>query len=187
MIAGIDPGLAGALFFIDAERPSTGEAIDLPIHVLTRGGKKKRELDIAGLVGILTAHQINHAFVEQVGAMPGQGISSTFSFGKTFGIILGVVAALNITLTLVPPVRWKRELHVLKDKDAARARASQLLPEAAYQWRFKKDHGRGEAALLALYGLRLSGAPPKTAKQPRVAEAGDGEMLVSDTVSDLWR
>jgi crossover junction endodeoxyribonuclease RuvC len=186
MIAGCDPGLAGALFFIDPERPATGEAVDLPIHVLTRGGKKKRELDIAGLIGILAARQIEHAFVEQVSSMPGQGLSSTFSFGKTFGIILGVLSARNIPFTLVAPVRWKREMHVLKDKDAARARASQLLPAAAIQWRFKKDHGRAEACLLALYGLRLSGALPETAKKPRAAETGDGEMLVSDDVSDLW-
>jgi crossover junction endodeoxyribonuclease RuvC len=187
LIAGCDPGLSGALFFIDPERPATGEAVDLPIHVLTRGGKKKRELDIAGLVGILAEHPIDHAFVEQVSSMPGQGLSSTFSFGKTFGIILGVLSALRLPYTLVVPIRWKRAMHVLKDKDAARARASQLLPAAAHQWRFKKDHGRAEACLLALCGLRLSGAPLETAKKPHAAETGDGEMLVSDDVSGLWR
>jgi crossover junction endodeoxyribonuclease RuvC len=85
--------------------------------------------------------------------MPGQGISSTFAFGKTFGIILGVLAARGIPLTLVPAVRWKRRLHVQKSKDAARARASQLLPRCADQWRLKKHDGRAESALIALFGL----------------------------------
>jgi crossover junction endodeoxyribonuclease RuvC len=138
MIVGIDPGLSGALFFLDSGCPSTGEAVDLPVHVLTRGGKKKREL-------------------EQVGAMPGQGVSSTFALGKGFGVLIGVIASRSIPLTLVPPVRWKRALGVPKAKDGARARASQLLPEAAHQWRLKKHDGRAEAALIALYGARQLG------------------------------
>jgi crossover junction endodeoxyribonuclease RuvC len=158
MIAGLDPGLAGALFFLDPSNPANGEAVDLPVHMLLRGAKKKRELDIAGLIGILAVRRITHAFVEQVGAMPGQGVSSVFAFGKTYGAILGVIAARGIPLTLVPPVRWKRALHVPRAKDAARARASQLLPQAADQWRLKKHDGRAEAALIALYGAReLSG------------------------------
>ena len=158
-IVGVDPGLSGALFFIDPARPSTGEAVDLPIHVLTRGGKKKRELDIAGLIGILTSHRLDHVFLEQVGAMPGQGVSSVFAFGKTYGVILGVIAAHTIPLTLVAPAVWKRALAVPKAKDGARARASQLLPDAAHQWPRVHHHSRAEAALLALYGARkLNGA-----------------------------
>jgi crossover junction endodeoxyribonuclease RuvC len=158
MIVGIDPGLSGALFFLDPNCPSSGEAADIPVHLLVRGGKTKREIDISGLIRILTVRRIDHAFVEQVGAMPGQGISGVFAFGKCYGIVLGVLAACSIPMTLVPPLRWKRALAVPKAKDGARARASQLLPEAAHQWRFKKDHGRAEACLLALYGLRTLGA-----------------------------
>jgi hypothetical protein len=157
MITGIDPGLSGALFFLDPHDPATGESVDLPVHLLTRGGKNKREVDIAGLIRILALHQLTHAFVEQVGAMPGQGVSSVFAFGKTYGIILGVLAARSIPLTLVAPVRWKRALGVPKAKAAARARASQLLPQAAHQWPLKKHDGRAEAALIALYGARQLG------------------------------
>jgi crossover junction endodeoxyribonuclease RuvC len=153
-IAGTDPGLAGALFFLDPSRPSLGEAVDLPVHMLTRGGKKKRELDVAGLIGILTSRRLEHVFVEQVNAMPGQGVSSTFAFGKGYGIILGIIAAHNIPLTLVAPAVWKRTLGVPKAKDAARARGSQLMPQCAEQWRLKKHDGRAEACLLALYGVR---------------------------------
>jgi crossover junction endodeoxyribonuclease RuvC len=118
-----------------------------------RGGKQKRELDIIQLIDILARRQLTHAFVEQVGAMPGQGVSSTFAFGKAFGIILGVLAARSVPLTLVPPVRWKRAMGVLKgSKDGCRARASQLLPAAAHQWPLRRHDGRAEAALIALYG-----------------------------------
>jgi crossover junction endodeoxyribonuclease RuvC len=154
MIAGWDPGLAGALFFLDPSGPTNGEAIDLPVHLLVRGGKKKRELDVAGLVGILAAHRIEHAFVEAVASMPGQGVSSSFAFGKCFGVILGVLASHAVPVTLVTAAVWKRALGVPKAKDGARARASQLLPGAASQWTLVKQHGRAEAALLALYGAR---------------------------------
>jgi crossover junction endodeoxyribonuclease RuvC len=153
-IVGVDPGLSGALFFIDPNHPLTGEAVDIPTHVLTRGGKKKREIDVVQLIHVLALRRITHAFVEQVGAMPGQGVSSVFAFGKGYGVILGVLAARSIPLSLIPPVRWKREMRVLKDKDGARARASQLLPDAADQWPRVHHHGRAEAALLALYGAR---------------------------------
>jgi crossover junction endodeoxyribonuclease RuvC len=154
MIAGIDPGLGGALFFLDPSGPTNGEAIDLPVHLLVRGGKKKRELDIAGLVGILASHRIDHAFVEAVASMPGQEVSSSFAFGKCFGAILGVLASHAVPVTLVAPAVWKRALNVPKAKDGARARASQLLPEAASQWPLVRHHGRAESALLALWGSR---------------------------------
>jgi crossover junction endodeoxyribonuclease RuvC len=154
MIVGIDPGLSGALFFLDPGNPSNGEAVDIPTHTLTRGGKQKREVDIAGLIAVLAMRPLTHAFIEQVGAMPGQGVSGVFAFGKCYGVVLGVIAARSIPLSLVPPVRWKRALGVPRAKDGARARASQLLPEAASQWPLKKHDGRAEAALIALYGAR---------------------------------
>jgi crossover junction endodeoxyribonuclease RuvC len=155
-------------FFLDPGNPSTGKA-DLPVHVLTRGGKKKRELDIAGLIGILSLRRLTHAFLEAIGAMPGQGVSGVFAFGKCYGVILGVIAARSIPVSLVPPVRWKRALVVPKAKDGARARASQLLPEAAHQWRLKKHDGRAEAALIALFGLRaLNGSAVLAPSAPEI-------------------
>jgi len=114
MIVGIDPGLSGALFFFDPQHHSTGEAIDLPVHMLTRGGKNKRELAIAGLIRLLALRRINHAFMEQAGAMPGQGVSGVLAFGKFYDVILGVLAARSIPLSLVPPIPWKRALNVVR-------------------------------------------------------------------------
>lgn len=153
IIAGIDPGLSGAVAFLDA--PSGWmRAEDLPVHQLARGGKAKREVDAVGLADLLRSAKIGHAFLEQVGPMPKQGVSSVFSFGKTYGVIIGALAALGIPVTRVPPALWKRTLLVPAAKDGARARASELMPQSAFLWPLVKHDGRAEAALIALYGCR---------------------------------
>lgn len=152
MILGIDPGLSGALAF---KGENTLVAIDMPTVSIQRNGKNKREIDLAGLVSDIDAlGPVEHAYVEQVGAMPGQGVSSVFSFGKSYGSILGILAAKRIPYTLVSPVRWKKALQVPAGKDAARHRASQLLPQYAELWPLVKHDGRAEAALIAVYGER---------------------------------
>ena len=151
IVCGIDPGLSGAICLLDTE--GTFCINDMPVHALTRGGKNKRELDARRLATLLSG-RFGHAFVEQVGSMPGQGVSSVFAFGKSYGIVLGILAAHGVPLTLVSPVKWKRALQVPASKDGARARASQLLPHAAGEWPLVKHAGRAEAALIALYGLR---------------------------------
>jgi crossover junction endodeoxyribonuclease RuvC len=160
IIAGCDPGLSGAVA-IDHNGLLT--VVDIPTYELSRGGKNKREIDTHGLVQVLTAN-IDHIFIEQAGSMPGQGVSSVFSFGKTYGIIIGICAALKVPYTLVPPQRWKKALGVPKEKDGARARASQLLPQTAHQWPLKKHDGRAEAALICLWGKQQS-APQKTSRR----------------------
>lgn len=159
IIAGIDPGLSGAIVIIDTE--GSFVVSDMPTHSLVRGGKNKREIDAHQLKHAL-GWKIDHAFVEQVNAMPGQGVSGVFAFGKAYGIIIGTLAALEIPMTFVAPVKWKRALQVPASKDGARARASQLLPQAAAQWPLIKHDGRAEAALIALYGAQtLNAAIPR--------------------------
>jgi crossover junction endodeoxyribonuclease RuvC len=149
---GIDPGLHGALCFM-----SNGGAdlrvVDMPIHHLSRNGKAKNEIDLVELSRLIDAGTVNHAFVEQVGPMPGQGISSVFAFGKGYGAVLGILAAHFIPVTMVTPQRWKKALQVPAEKDGARARASQLMPRHAGNWTRVKDDGRAEASLIALYGI----------------------------------
>jgi crossover junction endodeoxyribonuclease RuvC len=157
ILAGIDPGLSGAVAFLDV---ATGAVLDIaymPTLALSRGGKNKREVDAHALARLIGDRRPGHAFVELVGAMPGQGVSSVFEFGKSFGVVIGVLAALGIPFTLVAPVVWKRALGVPAAKDGARARASQLLPAAAHHWPLVKHDGRAEAALIAYYGLRQLG------------------------------
>lgn len=150
---GIDPGLSGALALYEPVADAL-TIYDVPVHELTRNSKAKREVDAQGLVDLVAALSADRptVFLENSTPMPGQGAASTFSFGKTFGIIYGVCAAQKLVIHKVAAVKWKRDLAVPKDKDGARARASVLLPAHTKNWPLKKHDGRAEAALLALYG-----------------------------------
>lgn len=159
-ILAIDPGLSGALAMLRAD--GSLEIHDMPTFALTRGGKAKREIDafsLARIIDDMTKRAPGlSAVLEQVGAMPGQGVSSMFAFGQSFGIAKGVLAANFIPTELVTPAVWKRAMGVTKDKDSSRARASQVFPRYCGEWSRVKDDGRAEAALLALYAQRASQA-----------------------------
>jgi crossover junction endodeoxyribonuclease RuvC len=91
------------------------------------------------------------AVVERVGAMPGQGVTSMFSFGLACGIVHGALGALEVPMELVTPQQWKQEMHV--GRDNARQRASQLLPAGSRLWPLVKHDGRAEAALIGLWAI----------------------------------
>lgn len=149
MILGVDPGLNGALAFLDIVA-GTLTVHDMP--TIEAGVKSKRVVDESGLARMIDASSANHAYVEKVGAMPGNGAVSMFGFGVSFGLVRGVIAANFIPVTLVPPQTWKRVLGVPAAKEGARARASQLLPAFSHLWPLVKHDGRAEAALIAYYG-----------------------------------
>jgi crossover junction endodeoxyribonuclease RuvC len=157
-IIGIDPGARGAVAVIT--RGKVVDIADMPITEV----KGKARVDASRLSQLLAVMNGDHAFLERVGAMPGQGVSSMFAFGQALGIVQGVLGALCIPLTWTPPVQWKAALRVPAAKDGARRRASELLPAAAHYWPRVKDDGRAEAALIALYGSQSMGlvkaAPP---------------------------
>lgn len=168
IIAGVDPGLHGGIAFLS---PDGCETLPMPILHLTRGGKAKGEIDAHTLAQIFWQRHAGHAFVEQVGAMPGQGATSMFAFGQGYGMVRGILAAVGVPYTLVSPRKWKAALGVPASKDGARARASQLLPGAADQWPRVKDDGRAEAALIALHGQQsLEGIYKSMADAIRGAE-----------------
>jgi crossover junction endodeoxyribonuclease RuvC len=157
LVLGIDPGLSGALALYDSECDLL-EVCDVPTHLLTRNGKNKSEVDVQALVDLVDGMAVNRprVFIENSTPMPGQGAASIFSFGKTFGLLYGVAAGRKLVIERVAPVKWKNALGVPKDKDGARARASVLLPTHSARWPLKKHDGRAEAALIALYGARVS-------------------------------
>ena len=95
------------------------------------------------------------ATVELVNAMPGQGVSSTFRFGQATGAVAGVLGALAVPVRLVTPSKWKGALGLPADKEAARQRAIETWPHLAHRFARKMDHGRAEAALLALYSRNI--------------------------------
>ncbi len=149
ILLGVDPGLSGALAFYDGHELMIH---DMPTLTITKNGKEKRRVDLMALLGILRTYPVKHCFLEAVNAMPGQGVTSMFSMGRTFGHIEMGIASCNIPITEVHPRAWKQKMNCTADKDSSRLRASQLLPNEAHQWSRKKDDGRAEATLLALYG-----------------------------------
>lgn len=152
MIVGIDPGASGAIAFFD---PKAGilHVHDMPVMEIERSGKTKREISPTLLANILHddwGHNI--VWIEKVGAMPGQGVSSMFQFGRGVGMIEGVIAAEGLSLNYVTPQAWQKAVGVRGGKDGSRLRAVELFPKYANLFARKKDDGRAEAALIAWYG-----------------------------------
>ena len=153
-ILGIDPGASGGIAFFSMQRGLLS-IFDMPTVEVKRGGKNKREVSAAMLNAIIGARDIDAAFVEKVGAMPGQGVSSMFQFGRSVGMIEGVLAALEIPTNYVTPQVWQKAVGARGGKDASRARAAELFPAYAANFTRKKDDGRADAALIAWYGAQL--------------------------------
>lgn len=189
IIAGIDPGLSGGVALLDTGGPAGCQVWDMPAHALTRGGKKKREIDPHRFAALIGDNRVEHAFIEQAWAMPakgphaqgkGQGASSAFATGKGYGVLIGALAALRVPYTIVSSMKWKRALAVPAAKDGARSRASQLLPNAEHQWQLVKHDGRAEAALLALYGSREIAGNRVELPAPREARSRGDRVLDTD-------
>ena len=151
LIIAIDPGIAGALAFLPDGAPAVVH--DMPV---VAGRVDAHALH--ALVRLDTKDIPAHCFLEQSQSMPSQGVTSTFHYGISYGILLGILAALEIPYTEVRPGKWKRALGLGKEKEDARLRAMQLFPHCDLH--LKKYHGRAEALLLGWYGLRqLPGLP----------------------------
>lgn len=149
---GIDPGLSGAVALLRSD--GHAEVHDVPT-VEARRGKKEIDLSaLAHLVRDLRGAGSFEAAVELVGAMPGQGVTSMFNFGCSYGGIRGVLAGLSVPVTLVTPRKWMREMRVPSGKEGSVARASQLCPALASRFRGPRgglEDGRAEAVLIAMW------------------------------------
>lgn len=152
IIVGVDPGAKGAITKIDPIE-HTIEIFDMPTFEIKTGQKKKTVMDHSGLGNILNDERIIHLYIEEVNARPGEGVVSSFTFGRNFGTVLGACGGLQIPVTQVRPAAWKAQLKVPAEKDAARYRASQYFPKCSTAWKRKMDDGRAESALLAFYGF----------------------------------
>jgi crossover junction endodeoxyribonuclease RuvC len=153
MIIGIDPGITGALFFYSEDGK---EVYDMPIMQKSSGkGNQINPYELANLLDQIYARE-SKVYLERVNSMPNQGVASMFSFGKSAGIIEGVLAALKIPVVMVTPNKWKKKAGLTgKDKDAARTLAIQLYPDLSDQLSRKKDIGRADAILIAHFGKEL--------------------------------
>ena len=154
LIVGIDPGITGA---VAAVTPSGALqwVVDMPIRDAGKRARKANEIDGASLARLLRVYvaDIGEVWIEEVSAMPGQGVSSMFGLGDSRGCIRGVIEALGLSTQRVHPRAWKRSLGLDSDKDASRALAIRLYPGCEALAR-KKDHNRAEAILLARYGAQ---------------------------------
>jgi crossover junction endodeoxyribonuclease RuvC len=154
-VLGVDPGATGALAMWDTGLDAMVVA-DMP-SVLVRVGKgRRRQLSETWLADIVRGYEPDCAWMERVHALPGQGVTSSFSFGLAYGIARGVLAALGVPVTLVTPNEWKRSFRLGPDKNEARLIAARLVPLSAPRFARAMDDGRAEAALLALFGANQS-------------------------------
>ncbi|MEC7143889.1 MAG: crossover junction endodeoxyribonuclease [Pseudomonadota bacterium] len=140
MIIGIDPGLSGAVAILKDNKVLN--IFDMP--VMSEGKKNKKQLNSAQLVNIIKDNTKNDVeiavVVEQVNAMPGQGVTSMFNFGQTFGAIKGVCAALNLPIFFVRPSKWKKHFELINSsKDSSRTKVIEMYPSLSNQLTKKKD------------------------------------------------
>ncbi len=157
IILGIDPGLTGAVAVLDGEGKLL-DVYDMPVITMKVGKSIKRRLDARGLA-VYVKRQMDsapcYAYVEQVGAMPKQGVSSTFNFGQSYGIILGIIAAYGLPFKTLTPSYWKGKTGLTgQPKDASRMAAIREWPEMSHMFSLKKHDGRSDAALIGLAGVR---------------------------------
>lgn len=155
IVCGIDPGLSGGIAFIGGD-PS---AYRVPIKTQKIGKKTKRYLDLVSIIKLLQDKKPDVVYIEKQQAMPRQGVSSTFQTGFGYGIYIGLLVALNIKFVQVSPAMWKKTLEVSKDKDLARARATELIPDLSHKWQKKVEDGVAEAAMIAYFGLSWGQSP----------------------------
>ena len=151
-IIGIDPGLSGAIAVMQDKKVIN--MYDMP--VMAEGKKNKRQLNSSQLVNIIKEN-INEneetiVVVEQVNAMPGQGVTSMFNFGQTFGAIKGVCAALKLPIFFVRPSKWKKYFELINSsKDASRTKVIEMYPTLSAQLTKKRDVNKSDAVLIAKF------------------------------------
>jgi hypothetical protein len=188
IVLGIDPGITGGLALIESgERHRVLLAGDIP----TLGEDHKRRVHVLAVLKFIRTHMPDHAIIERAQAMPDQGASSGFNYGRAVGALEACVQGLMIPLTIVETTAWKKAHGLIKPSDVdgkawskivkenSRQRAIMLFPDAPFFQR-KLDHGRAEAALIASYGVQLLTQPatviaPKGRRKP----AGTARMKFS--------
>jgi crossover junction endodeoxyribonuclease RuvC len=153
-VLGVDPGIRGGLAVVaveDGAAPQLVEAIDIPVN----GAGAKERVDVAAIRNFIDRHKPIRALIERAQAMPKQGASSGFKYGRAVGAIEAAITLCLIPVEIVEPSVSKRFWRLPgKDKESGRQLALQLFPAAHAALVRKKDHCRAEASLIALYGAR---------------------------------
>ena len=154
LIIGIDPGISGAIcFFKDGQ---IKEIIDMP--VMADGKKNKRQIngpqvynEISSRINKFSKKDIT-VVIEQVSAMPGQGVTSMFNFGQSFGVLKGICSAMQLSMFFIRPVKWKKYFGLIKtEKDASRTKVIEIFPYISSELSRKKDSNKADAVLIASF------------------------------------
>lgn len=186
-VLGIDPGLSGGLAFIEAgsHRPFLLHACDVPVA----GEGAKRRVVASIVIALIQKYAPDHAFIERAQAMPDQGASSGFNYGRAVGALEASVEGMQIPLTIIESTAWKKFHGLIKrEKEDSRQRALMLFP-GSLAFQRKMDHNRAESALIAYYGMAtLTSVPspqsPKAASVRRgTAQPSQGDLLDRATES----
>ena len=152
IIIGIDPGITGGISVL--ENKKVIEVFDMPTMI--DGKKNKKQVNGAQVTNIIKERLDDEkeiaVVVEHVNAMPGQGVTSMFNFGQSFGVIKGICSALSLPIHFVRPTKWKKHFNLIKtNKDASRTKVIQIYPEISSKLSRKKDSNKADASLIARY------------------------------------
>ena len=154
LIIGIDPGISGSICFL--EDGIIKDVLEIP--TMTEGKKNKKQVNGSQIYNeisfrIKTYEKKNiKVVIEQVSAMPGQGVTSMFNFGQSFGILKGICSAMQLPIYFVRPAKWKKYFNLINsEKDASRTRAIEIFPYFSSNLSKKKDSNKADAILIASY------------------------------------
>ena len=154
LIIGIDPGISGSICFLQDGKILN--VIEMP--TMTEGKKNKKQVngsqiynEICKIIDNIEKQDIR-VVIEQVSAMPGQGVTSMFNFGQSFGILKGISSAMQLPIYFVRPAKWKKYFNLINsEKDASRTRAIEIFPYFSSQLSKKKDSNKADAILIASF------------------------------------
>ena len=154
LIIGIDPGISGSICFL-----KDGKILDvIEMPTMTEGKKNKRQVNGSQIYNEIlkrinkVENQEIRVVIEQVSAMPGQGVTSMFNFGQSFGVIKGICAAMQLPIFFVRPAKWKKHFELINtQKDASRTKAIEMFPKISSILSKKKDSNKADAILIASF------------------------------------
>ena len=154
LIIGIDPGISGSICFFE-----DGKILDVvEMPTMTEGKKNKKQVNGSQIYNEIEKriHKIEkqdiRVIIEHVSAMPGQGVTSMFNFGQSFGILKGICSAMQLPMYFVRPAKWKKYFGLINsEKDASRTRAIEMFPYFSSQLSKKKDSNKADAILIASF------------------------------------
>ena len=154
LVIGIDPGISGSICFFE-----DGKILDvIEMPTMTEGKKNKRQVNGSQIYNEISKRvngidkQKVRVVIEQVSAMPGQGVTSMFNFGQSFGILKGICSAMQLPMFFVRPAKWKKYFNLINsEKDASRTRAIEIFHYFSTQLSRKKDSNKADAILIASF------------------------------------